>query len=221
MICFCKSLQKVNFVVAAFMYSLPLTDPFILEVHGISFRFRWYIRNRSWCTLPGNMAGSLWRFCRRWSTSCTTSTLTETLRCFSGRPMSSSTGPLGRESWSSGPGNEVSLHETGSSVKTPGRSNTPPSLTAGQWWSEPSDYFCLSVIFITFCGCAHYILFLRVFDKNILNQSWLFYKCCFSSKYYYWDKSVQNRWLINLSLVILRIQSSFHSFFWHGKLRRG
>ncbi|XP_013860869.1 all trans-polyprenyl-diphosphate synthase PDSS1 [Austrofundulus limnaeus] len=53
------------------------------------------------------MAGSLWRFCcRRWSTSCTTSPLTETLRCFSGRPTSSSTGSLGRVSGSSGPGNE-------------------------------------------------------------------------------------------------------------------
>ncbi|XP_037549706.1 decaprenyl-diphosphate synthase subunit 1 [Nematolebias whitei] len=52
------------------------------------------------------MAVSWWRFYRRLSTGCTSTTLTETLWGFSGRPMSSSVCSFGRESRSSGPGNE-------------------------------------------------------------------------------------------------------------------
>ncbi|KAM4533759.1 all trans-polyprenyl-diphosphate synthase PDSS1 [Odontesthes bonariensis] len=50
----------------------------------------------------GNMAGSWWRHCRRWSTSCTNTGLSETLWYFNGRSVS-----LSRASLSSGTGTEV------------------------------------------------------------------------------------------------------------------
>ncbi|XP_017262057.1 decaprenyl-diphosphate synthase subunit 1 [Kryptolebias marmoratus] len=52
------------------------------------------------------MAGPWWRLCRRWAIGGATTTLSETLRCFSGGPASSSACPLGRASWSSGAGDE-------------------------------------------------------------------------------------------------------------------
>uniref|UniRef100_A0A1A8M749 All trans-polyprenyl-diphosphate synthase PDSS1 n=4 Tax=Nothobranchius TaxID=28779 RepID=A0A1A8M749_9TELE len=52
------------------------------------------------------MAGSWWRVCRRWSTSCTSTNVSETLRCFSGTSSGASGSGLSRASWSSGRGNE-------------------------------------------------------------------------------------------------------------------
>uniref|UniRef100_A0A1A7YPB9 All trans-polyprenyl-diphosphate synthase PDSS1 n=2 Tax=Iconisemion striatum TaxID=60296 RepID=A0A1A7YPB9_9TELE len=52
------------------------------------------------------MAGSWWRCCRRWSTSCTSTNVPEAVRWFSGASTASSGSFLTGASWSSGPGNE-------------------------------------------------------------------------------------------------------------------
>ncbi|KAM9712930.1 all trans-polyprenyl-diphosphate synthase PDSS1 isoform 1-T1 [Menidia menidia] len=54
----------------------------------------------------GNMAGSWWRHCRRWSTGCTNASLFETLGYFSSKTVSSSASSFTRASLCSGPRNE-------------------------------------------------------------------------------------------------------------------
>ncbi|XP_026219977.1 decaprenyl-diphosphate synthase subunit 1 [Anabas testudineus] len=53
-----------------------------------------------------NMAGPWWRLCRRWTATCASTGLSETVCHFNARSVSSSASSLGRASWSSGPGNQ-------------------------------------------------------------------------------------------------------------------
>uniref|UniRef100_A0A8C6PDZ8 All trans-polyprenyl-diphosphate synthase PDSS1 n=1 Tax=Nothobranchius furzeri TaxID=105023 RepID=A0A8C6PDZ8_NOTFU len=55
-------------------------------------------RSRSRCVHLVKMAGSWWRVCGRWSTSCTSTNVSDTLRCFSGMSTGASGSGLSRNS---------------------------------------------------------------------------------------------------------------------------
>lgn len=71
------------------------------------------------------MAVPWWRQCRWWGTGCTAAGLFETVRQSGSRPVSMSAACLRRTSWSSGPGDEVSLQLEAGTQQRAGRPVKP------------------------------------------------------------------------------------------------
>ena len=116
------------------------------------------------------MAGPWWRQCRRWSTNVTSTGLFETLWQYNVRSVSVSASSLGRTSWSSRPGNEVSFPQSTAAVKPRKVIHTTEQTTGhSTWWLYSSNVFITSVsVWQLLVVYLSFVFKLLRFNKNIL-----------------------------------------------------
>lgn len=124
------------------------------------------------------MAGPWWRQCRRWSTNVTSTGLFETLWQYSVRSVSVSASSLGRTSWSSWPGNEVSLQQSTWAVKPRKVIDTTEQTTGHSTWCLYSSNVFITSVNVTVPGCVSAVCVspeLLLFYKKM---PWWMETCC-------------------------------------------